>query len=226
MDKKLSDLLILNEGLKLKAYSCTAGKRTIGVGRNFQDVPFSLHECIDLFGTTSISFNNANHILTTRGITKEQALMLLENDVVRCIKQLERQPYWEAVKDDEDKRNALIDLCFNMGFPTLSTFKNTLAAIEAGDWEKAVENLTKSKWYTQVGDRGPRIVKMICPSYYEPKKVVEPKKEIVDEIKPEIVNEIKPEIKPEIVDEIKPVFKEVKKPTTPRKTKKTVNQNL
>ena len=210
MDKKLSDLLILNEGLKLKAYSCTAGKRTIGVGRNFQEVPFSTHECINLFGTTSISFHNANHILTTRGITKEQAIMLLENDVTRCIKQLERQPYWKSVKDDEDKRNALIDLCFNMGFPTLSTFKNTLASIEASDWEKAAENLTKSKWYTQVGDRGPRIVKMVCPSYYEPKKVVEPKKEIVDEIKPEI----------------KPVFKEVKKPTTPRKTKKTVHQNI
>ena len=55
--KRLKDMLIRHEGLKLKPYLCTAGKLTIGVGRNIQD----------------------------RGITYQEAMMLLENDI-RLIK--------------------------------------------------------------------------------------------------------------------------------------------
>ncbi len=36
--KKLIDELVLDEGLRLTAYRCTAGKATIGIGRNFEGV--------------------------------------------------------------------------------------------------------------------------------------------------------------------------------------------
>lgn len=194
MSKKLIDLLVLNEGLKLKAYDCTSKKRTIGIGRNFQDVPFSMQECIELFGTTSISFNTANQILSNRGITKEQAYMLLNNDITKCIKQLERQPFWKSVVDDENRKNAIIDLCFNMGINRLLEFKKTLAAITNKDWKTAADNLIDSKWYTQVGDRGDRIVKLICPDYYETKPI-----EVKVEVDGKSPTKPKKEIKPNIV---------------------------
>lgn len=166
MDRtKLIEQLVLNEGLKLKAYTCTMGKRTIGIGRNFQDVKFSMQECHDLFGVTSISFPNANQILSNRGITKEQAYMLVGNDIDKCINQLDNYEFWNAVKDDDVRSRALIDLCFNMGIGTLLTFKNTLAYMTKKDWPNVAKNLSDSKWFTQVGDRGLRIVKMFDPEF-------------------------------------------------------------
>lgn len=178
---KLIEELKLDEGIRLKAYTCTAGKRTIGVGRNYTDVPFSKEECQKIFGVTSISFLAADKILTTKGITMEQAEYLLLNDINKCIKNLEGKPFWEAVKDIEGPNRALVNLCFNMGIGTLLTFKNTLAFITKKDWRMAASNLTLSKWYVQVGHRGPRVVKLICPEFYvQPKiapKVEQPKVE-------------------------------------------------
>lgn len=168
--------LTLDEGVRLKAYSCTAGKRTIGIGRNYQDVPFTTAETLELFGATSISFLQADKILTTRGITMEQASMLLRNDINKCILQLQKYSFWGAVKNDDPKARAIINLCFNMGITTLLTFKNTLAYIEKQDWKNAAKNLTMSKWYHQVKSRGPRVVELIDPTFYN-----EPSKE---EIKP------------------------------------------
>lgn len=163
---QLIEELTLDEGLRLKAYDCTANKRTIGVGRNFEDVPFTKEECLDIFGTTSISFVNADKFLSTNGITKSQSDMLLKNDINKCISQLEKYPFWKSVKDDNIRSRAVINLCFNLGINRLLDFKNTLSYIEKKDWQNAAKNLTLSKWYEQVGDRGPRIVKMIDPQFY------------------------------------------------------------
>lgn len=165
--RRLIEELTLDEGLRLKAYDCTAGKRTIGVGRNFEDVPFSKDECLSLFGTTSISYINADKILSSRGISNAQSDMLLQNDINKCIAQLQKQSFWESVKDDNDRARAIINLCFNLGINGLLGFKNTLAFIEKKDWKNAAKNLTLSKWYTQVGNRGPRIVKLIDPTFYD-----------------------------------------------------------
>jgi lysozyme len=40
-DAKLIAELVKDEGLRLKPYKCTAGKTTIGVGRNLDDVGIS-----------------------------------------------------------------------------------------------------------------------------------------------------------------------------------------
>jgi Phage-related lysozyme (muraminidase) len=40
----LEDQLIDHEGLKLEPYECTAGKLTIGVGRNLEDRGISVDE--------------------------------------------------------------------------------------------------------------------------------------------------------------------------------------
>ena len=45
---KIKDQLIKHEGLRLKPYKCTAGKMTIGVGRNLDDVGISEQEALDM----------------------------------------------------------------------------------------------------------------------------------------------------------------------------------
>ena len=51
--------LVRHEGLRLKPYRCTAGKLTIGIGRNLDDC----------------------------GISQTEAYLLLENDIRNCEKQ-------------------------------------------------------------------------------------------------------------------------------------------
>lgn len=124
--------LRLHEGERLKPYRCTAGKLTIGVGRNLED----------------------------RGITAEESAYLLGNDIARFETELFRALPWAAGLD-EVRQRVLLDMAFNMGMAGLLTFKNTLATIKAGDFEKAAAMMLESKWAKQVGQRAERLSRMM-----------------------------------------------------------------
>lgn len=128
----LDRLLKLNEGVKFKPYRCTAGKMSIGVGRNLDDV----------------------------GISAAEAEMLLANDIARASADVRTLAPWSDALD-EVRRAALVDLCFNLGAAGLAKFKRFLAAMERGDWPDAATELRNSKWWHQVGDRGPRAERMV-----------------------------------------------------------------
>ena len=62
-------------------------------------------------------------------------------------------------------RCSLTNMCFNMGWDGLSQFVNMLAALEAGDYDKAAQDALDSQWATQVGDRSYRVAEqMSTPS--------------------------------------------------------------
>lgn len=65
MDELKNDL-IADEGIRLKPYLCPAGKTTIGVGRNLDDV----------------------------GITEAEAMTLLDDDIARVTAQLAKALPW------------------------------------------------------------------------------------------------------------------------------------
>jgi lysozyme len=64
-------------------------------------------------------------------------------------------PWWNEL--DETRQRVLANMCFNLGCPRLKNFKNFLAALEAGDFETAGEEMMDSKWATQVGSRAVRL---------------------------------------------------------------------
>lgn len=82
--------------------------------------------------------------------------------------------YMHAVNDyetlnlclDPVRRAVIIDMLFNLGLPKLLKFKNTLAAIRAGDWEAAAQGMERSKWYQQVRIRAVELVKMMRTGEY------------------------------------------------------------
>lgn len=122
--ERLKKALVRHEGLKLKTYRCTAGKLSIGVGRNLDDV----------------------------GITEPEAFVLLENDIDAVSKDLTRNLPWWATLDDA-RQEVLANMAFNMGIGTMLTFKNTLQAIKEGKYAEAAKMMLQSKWATQVGNR-------------------------------------------------------------------------
>lgn len=140
LDKLRSDL-IRDEGLRLAIYDDATGKPivkgsvveghpTIGVGR----------------------------LLTSaRGISEREALMMLESDLEWVRDDLDRNaPWWRRMP--EPAQRALMNQCFNMGWPVLAGFRNMLTALKRGDYETAANEAEDSRWFRQVGDRGPRIV--------------------------------------------------------------------
>ncbi len=117
--------LVRHEGLRLKPYRCTAGKLTIGIGRNLDD----------------------------RGISQKEAYAMLERDILDFEHQLldEIPDVYSGL--DEVRQSVLLNMCFNLGIKGLLGFKNTLASIGAGDWERAANGMLASKWAKQVGLR-------------------------------------------------------------------------
>jgi lysozyme len=123
--------LIRDEGIETRPYTDTVGKLTIGVGRN----------------------------LTDRGISEEEALHLLDNDIALCHGELLALPWFEKL--DEVRQAAMVNLCFNMGMTKLMTFRRTLEAMRVGDYESASYALLQSKYATQVGNRAKRVSEQI-----------------------------------------------------------------
>lgn len=125
---QLQEDLILDEGIRLKPYRCTAGKLTIGVGRNLDDV----------------------------GISVSEAHQLLDNDIAAAALSLDRNIGWWGDLP-EPARRGLLNMAFNLGWPRLSKFKGMLAALQAGDFNLAAAEALDSQWATQVGARATRI---------------------------------------------------------------------
>lgn len=119
----IRDQLILYEGLRLLPYRDTVGKLTIGVGRNLDD----------------------------KGITRAEALMMLDTDIAECLVDLDTFPWFRQL--DHERQVVMVNMRFNLGPLGLREFKNTLAAIAAGDYATAAANMLQSKWAQQVGQR-------------------------------------------------------------------------
>jgi len=128
----LTAQLMDHEGLRLKPYTDTTGHLTIGVGRNLSDI----------------------------GITRGEALDMLETDIERAIGQLFlRWPWAEHL--DAVRQRVLIDMVFNLGADGVGRFPRMLAAARAGDYASAAAEMLASKWAAQVGQRAIRLARMM-----------------------------------------------------------------
>ena len=130
--KKMIAQLRLHEGERLKPYRCTAGKLTIGVGRNLDD----------------------------RGITSDESAYLLNNDIDSNWKELLNHIPWVEMLD-EIRQRVMLDMAFNMGISGLLTFHRTLGHIKAGNYALASSSMLESLWARQVGQRAKRLATMM-----------------------------------------------------------------
>jgi len=135
---KLMNMIKRHEGLKLKPYNCSRGALTIGCGRN----------------------------LDSMGITEDEALYLLTNDVRRVIEELESNFTW--FKDlSGARRDAIIDLCFNIGITSLRLFRNANKSMSECDYEEAHLHYLDSRWADEVGARAIEVCDMIRTNEYQ-----------------------------------------------------------
>jgi lysozyme len=132
MNPHIEAHLVRDEGLRLKPYRCTAGKLTIGVGRNLDDM----------------------------GITEDEARLLLRNDIARVEAECRREfPWFGAL--DEVREAVVLNMVFNLGITKFKGFVNTIADISAGNYESAASRMLQSLWARQVGNRALRLAEMM-----------------------------------------------------------------
>lgn len=58
----------------------------------------------------------------------------------------------------EEAQQIIANMMFNLGRPRLSAFKGMKAGVDAGDWNRAADEMVDSRWYKQVGARAERLV--------------------------------------------------------------------
>ena len=119
--QELVEQLKKHEGVRSHVYDCPAGYQTIGVGRN-----------IDPDGGL--------------GLSDDEIEYLLENDIRRCERELGRFSWFDDL--DVVRQDALINMCFNLGFSRLLKFTKMLAAVAEGKYKLAAAEALDRDWET------------------------------------------------------------------------------
>ena len=139
----LIDSIKLGEGFSATAYRCPTGRLTIGFGR-----------CVDPDEPGT-------------GITEAEAEMLLSNDLERFEVAAQRvvgDDTWSLL--NQVRREALIEMAFNMGAGNLARFRRMLAALGEEAYAVAADEALSSRWAEQVGQRADRIADRIRTGAY------------------------------------------------------------
>jgi lysozyme len=96
--------------------------------------------------------------LTDIGLSPDEIELLLDNDCARAFALASTFPWFPAL--DDVRQRVVLNLAFNLGSQLLQ-FHDTLGAIARGAYVVAADALQHSKWFSQVGRRGPRLVAML-----------------------------------------------------------------
>lgn len=138
-------LLKKHEGCRYEPYLCRSGKWTWGYGRNVDNNPLDIDETV--------------FVLAHIGEPAAIAEYLLNRDIVRVVDHLRIMSWWNTLNDN--RKAALIDIVYNIGFGSFLQFKKTIYALAAGDFERAAAEVLDSLWSRQVGKRSSTIAHII-----------------------------------------------------------------
>ena len=137
--KKIKSQLLSHEGLNLKPYKDTKGLITIGVGR-----------CLQI-----------------KGISHDEAMIFLKNDIDEAAESVEKILPWSADLS-EDHFLVLVNMCFQMGVSGLLGFRKFLGYLQKKRFDKAGEEMLNSKWAKE--DSPSRAFELFSIITFNPKK--------------------------------------------------------
>ena len=138
MTDRLIAMLRHHEGARRHPYRCTAGKLTIGVGRNLDDV----------------------------GLYDDEIDYLLANDINRAKKAASAYGWFADL--NEARQAVVISMVFNLGSKGFSTFARMRQALQAGDYATAAAEMLDSKWADDVGPgRSERLAGMMIAGEWQ-----------------------------------------------------------
>lgn len=138
--------LIRDEGKRLTPYQDSRNYWTVGVGHL-------------LVGQELLEFVEIGAGRPRKTLSEDECAAFLAADIQEAESRLTQLfPAWRSL--DDVRQRALLNLTFNLGMK-LGRFVGFLRYIEDEQWKEAVAELKNSRWWQQVGHRGPRIAYMI-----------------------------------------------------------------
>ena len=148
----LSKQLIFEEGLKLDAYRCTAGHKTIGIGHNIDAKP-KFH----------------GNPIPDKLESVDQALAILDDDIREAKAGLEKLWPTLSLLPDGPRKDALIQMAFQLGASGVLKFRKMLLAVQRQDWALAYAEALDSEWArVDTPARARRVARQfITNEYYE-----------------------------------------------------------
>lgn len=129
---KITYLYSDKKGGKVKITDPYGGKITIGIGWNIED----------------------------RGLPDDIIYLLLEIGVKDAFKDAQKL-YPNFASMSLPRQAACVNLCYNMGYPTLLSFTTTNTLIRSNQFSKAADRLRKTLYAKQVGLRALRIANLL-----------------------------------------------------------------
>lgn len=131
--QEIQELIIRHEGLRLKPYRCSAGKLTIGIGRNLDD----------------------------RGISEDEARFMMANDLADCAADLESIFPGQFQNLPMKIQMVLMDMRFQLGPGGFRGFKKMIQAVRDDDPAEMIRQMKDSRWYRQVPGRAEDLIRMV-----------------------------------------------------------------
>lgn len=144
---KLIEQVKFEEGLRLNAYFCPAGFKTIGYGRNLEADPYF----------------EGNVIPDT--ITQEEAEIILVHDLNKAANKVAAA--WHGFELLQGARkDAVIQMAFQLGLNGFLGFRKLRQALLRCDWPEAYKQALDSKWARQTPRRADRVAKQFLTGMY------------------------------------------------------------
>jgi lysozyme len=107
--------------------------------------------------------------LDTHGITKDEAQLMLGNDLDEIASDLATLSWYQSL--DENRQDCITAMAFQLGVAGVLMFHSMIAAIVAKDYKTAAADMLQSKWATETPARAKRMSQMMAtgqwPSYAE-----------------------------------------------------------
>ena len=136
---KLREQLTIDEGCVYEIYNDHLGYATFGIGHLVRE---SDPENGSPLGTA---------------VSEERVIEAFDDDVATVLSEC-KVLYPDFDDLPEEVQQIIANMMFNMGYPRLSKFKGMKAGVEAGDWQRAADEMVDSRWYEQVTNRAQRLV--------------------------------------------------------------------
>jgi len=140
---KLQNEIADDEGVKYEIYRCSEGYPTGGIGHLITEWDEEYYE--QPIGTK---------------IPNEQVDDWFAKDIQVTLKDCEII-FEEFDSLPQEAQLVIANMCFQLGRPRLSKFKNFIAAVKDQDWDRAADEMKDSRWYKQTTARAERLISRI-----------------------------------------------------------------
>ena len=145
---KLQDEIANDEGVKYEIYKCSEGYPTGGIGHLITEWDEEYYE--QPMGTK---------------IPHEQVDDWFAKDIETTIKDCNLL-FSQFDNLPEEIQRVLANMCFQLGRPRLSKFKNMIAAVEDLDWSRMADEMEDSRWFKQTPNRAKRLIAIVDRQYH------------------------------------------------------------